>query len=344
MANQKRIWWGVQAVGIKPDGNTNAYTVIHGVQSVGLTTSVDIRRIFQLGQSDTYENVEEIPDVEVTVEKVFDGYPIVFHLSTQGASSASLIGRSNQRSIMALSLFDDELDSASGTPLATVEMSGLYLSSWGFEATTDGDITESTTLVGNNKIWKAGGQTSYGDAFDGTLFDNTDVPLAISGSGGVQQRENIVFEGSDLTAMTILPTDIKGISSSGTNDQTGGFHDVPVQRISISADLGRESILELGKRSPYCRYMTLPVLVSTDVEVMNLSGDWIDVTEGGNNTSDQTIRVVLTEGTNIYLGTKNRLTSITQGGGDTGGGNSTLTYSYENANQLLITHPQNPST
>ena len=38
----------------------------------------------------------------------------------------------------------------------------------------------------------------------------------------------------------------------------------------------------------------------------------------------------------FQLGTKNKLTSITYGGGDTGGGNATYSYSYRNFNKLDI--------
>jgi len=36
----------------------------------------------------------------------------------------------------------------------------------------------------------------------------------------------------------------------------------------------------------------------------------------------------------IDLGDKNKITSITYGGGDTGGGNATYSYSYRNFNKL----------
>lgn len=338
---QNRIWWGISALGFKEVGDTGAYTVAHGVQSIGTTTKIDIRKIYEMGQSDIYENYEELPEVQVNSEKVFDGYPILYHLATPVATSASLLGRSTGQSIAAIAVFPETHDSASGTPLAILEMSGLFVQSWGAEFPVDGDCKETVTFIGNNKVWKNGSSSSYGTAFNGTLFDNLDVP---PGSGGVQQRENVVFDGVSTSVITVIPTDIPGVSSSGTNFATAGIRGAHVQKISVNADFGREAIKELGQRNPYCRYMTLPVEVKTDIEIIALSGDMISISETAtSNTTNQTIRVVLSEGLNCYLGTKNRLNNVQYGGGDTGGGNATITYSYTNSNFLTVTHPADPA-
>ena len=39
----------------------------------------------------------------------------------------------------------------------------------------------------------------------------------------------------------------------------------------------------------------------------------------------------------VDVGAKNKLTSVTWGGGDTGGANATITYSYRNFNDLTVT-------
>lgn len=341
---QNRVWWGVSALGIKANGSSGGYTTVHGLQSLGTTTKIDIRKIFEIGQSEIYENVEELPDVEMTAEKVFDGYPILYHLATPSATSSSLLGRSNDKCIAAIAVYGDTQDSASGTALAVLEMSGLFINSWNAEFTVDGDAKESCSFVGNNRLWKVGGTSAYGTAFNGTLFDNTDTPLAITGSGGVQQRENVIWDGASTSVITVLPLDIPGISSSGTNNLTNGIRGAHVQKITVSADFGREAMKELGQKGPYHRYMNLPVEVKTDIEIMALSGDMITVSESAaSNTSDRTMRVVLTEGLNVYLGTKNRLNNVTYGGTDAGGGNATITYSYTNANSLTVTHPRDPA-
>ena len=67
MANN-RIFYAVQQVGLKPDGgyyHADAFRALHGVQSVGMTTNFNLSQVFELGQISIYENIEDIPDVEV---------------------------------------------------------------------------------------------------------------------------------------------------------------------------------------------------------------------------------------------------------------------------------------
>lgn len=344
MASQKRVHWAVEAVGLKKEGSTGAYTSIHGLQSVGITTTFNLEPLFELGQAAIYENIEDIPDVEVTLEKVLDGYPLMYHLATQGYPSNTLLGRSNQRSILAMSIFNDTNDSSSGTPLATLECSGLYTSSLSYTFPADGNFTESLTLIGNEKQWNPGGSGMFGSNFyTGTLFDNTDIPLS-----GVQRRKHFIWSGQ--SNISLLPTQIPGVSSSGTNNRgADGQYQVHAQNISFSADFGREKIVELGRYAPYHRYMNLPVDVTTEIEIIALSGDLISATEAGtqgnnNNLVNEHIKVCINDGLIIDTGTKNKLSNISYGGGEAGGGNATITYSYVSQNEFTVTHPQDPVT
>ena len=308
MAN-KRIFFGCYAVGIAPDGSTT-YTVIHGLQTVGITTSFNLEQVFEIGQINIYQNIENVPDIEVTTEKVIDGFPPVYILATRQGTDATLIGRQNAKCAIALSIFGDTSSSASGTPITEVDISGLFVSNVAYNFVTDGNFTESVTLVGNNKQWKSSGFT-----FTGTLFNNQDQPLALGPpfSGGVQRRQNLLF--TDLNG-TLLPTGsfggIPGISASGTNDKgSDGQFGAHVTRIGVSANLGREPIYELGRRGPFFRYMTLPVEVSTEVEIHSIQGDQITALEegsvpgSGTNLEDKKIQIKVQEGLFIDLGTRN---------------------------------------
>ena len=337
MATNKRVFWAVEAVGFAQDGTTS-YTEVHGLQSAGLTTNFNLEQVFELGQISVYEDIEGIPDVEITLEKVLDGYPLLYHLATRGASAGTLVGRSNQKCIVAMNVYPDTYNSASGTPLCEFVASGLYLSSVNYTFPVDGNCTESVTLVGNNFEVKT---SSF--VFTPT-YDNSDQPQAITGSGGVQRRENIVFDGSnDATQITILPQDIYGITTSGTNEKdANNQYGAHIQSITISADLGRDPINELGRKAPYHRYVTFPVEVTCDIEVMMTDRAFINVAEESDNLTARTIRVVAEDGTNISLGDSNKLTSVSYGGGDAGGDNATVTYSYRTFNTLDITHPADP--
>jgi hypothetical protein len=350
MPANNRIFWAIEAVGLAKLGSST-YTAIHGLQSCGMTTSFNLEQVFELGQIEVYENIEGIPEVELTLEKVLDGYPLIYHLATRGYPSNDLVGRSNQRCSAALSIFGDTQNAASGTPIAQTTLSGLYVSSLGYTFPVDGNCTESVTLVGNNQTWKLAAYDFTGG------FTNADQPLALtSGLGGVQRRENVLFvpnnsdvtrdaNGSVITTVaTILPSEIEGISTSGTNNRdSAGQYGCHVQSISVSTDLGREQILELGRLGPYFRYATFPVEVTCDIEIIALKGPvGISAYEESGSLSDKSIRVATTDSTFINLGTKNKLSNVTFGGGDAGGGNATTTYSYVTYNSLVITHPQDP--
>lgn len=353
---QQRVWWAVEAVGFAPLGS-QTYVAAHGVQNVGVTTAFNLDPVFELGQSAIYENLENIPDVEVQMEKVLDGYPLLYHLATRDAPSASLFGRANQRCSVALSIFPDTNDSASGVVTGQVDFSGLYVSSVSYQFPADGRFTEQVTLVGNNKLWKAPAQATFSGG-----FDNQDQPLALTyDSGGIQRRQHMLFDFAGITTTdvngqlvatkaakcTILPPDVAGISPSGTNNKHAGTDNYicSIQNINTSVDLGREALFELGHYAPFYRYMTVPVQVSTDIEILGRSGDWVSATEQGifsnfRNTRQATIKLATRDGLFIDLGTKNRISNLTIGGGDTGGGNMTITYSFATQNDFTVTHDQ----
>ena len=135
------------------------------------------------------------------------------------------------------------------------------------------------------------------------------------------------MEGSTLPAVvkSQMGTDPVGIG--------GSYH---IQSVSISADFGQEQIQELGRFGPYTRYATFPIEVTCEFEVMATSGDLINVSGIGTNLSNNAITIKDTAGTIITMGTKNKLTSVSYSGGDTGGGNATVTYSFSNFNDLLV--------
>ena len=347
-----RIWWAAKAVGIAKNGAI-AFTPIHGAQTVGVTTNYNIDPIFELGQSSPYQQVEDIPNVEITTEKVLDGYPLIYHLATRGYAANTLISRSNQKCTIAMPIYGEVQDSASGTAIVEMQASGMFVSNLQYKFPVEGNFSESVSFVGNNKIWKISG-------FNMTYtFDNADTPLSYtSGTGGVQRRQHMVFDPTTNTldannqvadsACTILPPDVAGISSSGTNNRKadGNFR-ASVQNISVSADLNRTALYELGHKGAYFRPAGFPVQVTCDIEINAKSGDMVDCFENGTgaagtNLTNRSIKLKTLEGTFIDLGTKNKLTNITFGGGNAGNGIDTITYSFITQNDFIVTHPMDP--
>lgn len=369
MAANKRLYYAIKQVGLKPAGD-NAYTPIYGLQDASIGTNFNLSQIFEMGQLAIYQQIEELPDVEVSMNKVFDGRPLIWHLATKDATSPTLAGRSNSRASMAMSLFSDTADSAAGAPETVIECSGLYPQNISYNFGVDGAFTESVSFIGNDKISSADNKilntaaiarrdalTSL-NGVTGVFTTNADKPVAI------ERRENLNFD-TTVTSLdingtvadkdcTILPYDVDGITPSGTNPVVAGQRVAHIQSINISTDLGREALNELGRRAPYHRYATFPVEVTCAIEALSLSGDNISATEDGiyttgtactdlgGNLKDRTIRLATDCGVRIYLGTQNRLSSVDFGGGSTDGGNDTNTYNFTNFNELTVMAQYDP--
>lgn len=352
MAN-KRIFYAVYAVGIAKESSTS-YIEIHGLQTVSLTTTFNLDRVSEIGQLEIYQNIENVPDVELTLEKVIDGYPPIYILATRGRTNTSLQGRQNPKCEVAMSIFDETYHSAASgvNPLSEVTLSGMFVSSLTYTFPVDGNFTESVTLVGANKTWR-----TSNFVFKGSSSFNVDTPLAYtSGVGGVQRRQNLVFTSQGATSLTgtnytILPggtQGIPGISSSGTNDKTADVFGAHVQNITVSTNLGRTPIFELGRRIYYHRYVEFPTEVTCEIQVLDIEGDKVGATEAGilgngENVNDKQIKIVVQEGLVLDLGSKNKLQSVSWTGAGADGGNATTTYSYRNFNSLAVSHPQDPN-
>lgn len=116
-----------------------------------------------------------------------------------------------------------------------------------------------------------------------------------------------------------------------------------IQSITITADIGRDDIFELGSKRPFTKFVTFPVEVTTAIEVITSQGDLVDATSeidcGPDNTqSNSTIIIRTCDGLQVDVGDANALTSIDTGGGEAGGGNMTVTYNYSTFNVLNVSH------
>lgn len=339
-------------VDVTPTGTRGQpiWEVARGAQSVGMTTTFNFEQVFELGQLEVYEYIESEPEIEVTVEKVIDGTKPLWFMATQRGTSALTDRTADYRTDVAISIYPDTQTRASGNPISMVLGSGMYISSITYTFPVDGNFTESITLVGNDKIWADyEGVTGAADPLpgegqlpadqtpvgwpDGTQFQTLEDAQIIG--SGVQRRESLD------TVNTLLPTQIPGVSAGGS---MAGIVE-HIQNITISTDLGREDIFELGKKRPFTKFVTFPIEVTCSIEVVTSQGDFVDATAfddddctRSTNTVNEEIVIYLCEGTVINLGQKNRLQSIDMTGGEAGGGNMTITYNYSNFNDLTISH------
>jgi hypothetical protein len=359
MANT-RVYYATQAVALTPrdPGNQNPGTkqFPKGLQSVGVTTNFNLEQVFQLGQLEIYDNVENVPDVEVSLQKISDGSKFLYPICVEGTGTAlkeDIGAVSTNRCEVELSIYKDtSTDAFDGQDLVnaygTVTCSGMYLSSVAYTIPVEGFITEDVTLVGNSKIYS----------------NNSSAGAGVGGAGGdsgATLEPTKIGRRINLSDSSILPTGtLAGNQATGEtkgsiaiNTRTDGKGDRPyLQNINVSMDLGREAVFELGKFAPYARYATFPIEVSSEFEVLAESHDQVQARDFDDvnacstteikNLDDREIKIILcgkvpaTDTYTIDLGSKNKLTSVNFSGGDTGGGNATITYSYQTFNKFTV--------
>lgn len=333
-----RVYWPVQSVGIAAFATPSTILTVRGCQNVGLSGRISVTFVQEMGNLPTYSSFEELPEVEMTLEKALDGYCPIYLLATQSAPTADLAGRSNQRCHAYMSIHADTNSRASGNQVAQVFCSGMYASSVGYDFMVNGMFKESVSLVGNNVIWTTGSYT-----YNGHTATNGVSSLVPSYTGGVSRRQMF-----NMPACT-FPLEIPGISSSGTNDvvtiESASQFAVSFQSIKTSVSLGRTAKLELGHKQPFFRFVEFPVDVSTSFDFLCKQGTLVNFTEtgtlaNGENTTTQTILLKTLDGLTVDLGTRNRLVSDNQSGGAAGakGSDVELSFSYTNQNDFTIKH------
>lgn len=346
---QTRIYYVNAGLYVKPDATSDAYSFVHGVQSVSDNADIATQDISEFGQVSPYEIVEDTPTVTIDIERVLDGYSPFYLMATEGASAASLTGRQDQKCVVMMGIYDSSVDYVSGPPTRVVEYSGFQPASVSYEFNVDGPFTETVSMQGNYREWAAGNAPKYGTIPTDPTATGTDEPLALTNcSGGVQFKENLLFAGD---YPTLLPTNIPGVSASGTVTlNSAGCPTVPVQRISVSVDLNREEVRQLGCRGVYARYAQFPVDVTTEIEILSQSGDGVNISELGEfdgcdygNALPERIRVATDSGFVLDLGSRNKLNNISHSFGSTDGGNSTATFTYIGKSVMSCYHPYDPS-
>ena len=354
MPDNKRLYYAAYGVGIAKNtsagtvGYTTGWIPVSGLQSVGIDTTFNLDTVFQLGELELFDQPENLPSVECTMEQVLCGATLLSSLGTQGATTGTLVGRfSNEQCNIAVGFWQDTV-SVMGTgtgyaalPSGTCIMSGMYVNSINFNMPVDGNFTHSVTFVGNNKLWVL--NTGVGTTSPTGFFNPNNFGANVD-STGVRRRYNWNPTGSILPRSLVGVRPIAAIgnlpaSGQSATGEDGGY--LPrIQSIQISTDFGRPEIFQLGRRAPYARYIDFPVEVTTTFEIINRAGDRVSAIESTANLTDEPIIIGLNDGTLFDMGLKNKLTSVSDTGGDTGGGNRTTTFTYTTYNTLYIRDPK----
>ena len=345
MASNKRIFYaceGFQLSPVKVEGATttraNDFRTPRGVQSVGMTTNFNLEKVFQLGQLALYENIEGNPEIEITVNKVLDGTKPLFFSCLAGAwnvNTLSIVQGQNNKVDMKFFIFPETNNLGSGVPQAVMTCSGMYANSFTYTFPTDGNATEDVTLVGNDKTWTTNGPST-------SLYSTN-----TSGDGEIAKTIVRRWKFDTSTSGSVFPT------GSGAMRMVDGSGAPPLQSVNVSFDFGREPIYTLGSYDPYLRTVTFPVEISTEIETIATDGDYLNINELTYGCIDTTASLQLrpknkpikfvvcgtgaSDKLTIDLGSRNKLSSVAYGGGEAGGGNLTITYSFVTDNTFTMT-------
>ena len=301
----RRIFYASHAVSVEG-------TTIQGAQSVSVNTNFNLEQVFQLGQLSIYDNVSTDPDVEITITKALDGYPLIWSLATNSGpfGTGGIFSNANDQCEIILAVGDDAVGVAPNTSF--IQMTGCYVTNVSYTIPVDGNMTEEVQFIGSHKaVTGAGAVTAPGNASPDTK---------------ILRRQH-------LMANSLLPAAVAGQN---------------ISNISISASLNREKMFTLGQMSPFHRFVNFPleVTISFDVIATGTDGIAMDVINTrcvGRTANEEEIRIELcSEGVGaaraykFYLGNKCKMQSVNYSGGDTSGGNVTLTYTYTTFNDLWI--------
>lgn len=270
----------------------------NGFQSISINASVDFEQVFELGCLDIYENLEGIPSAEVTAERALPESG-----STQWVSLSAAATSSTQSA--SLYVMDDSLLGGTHSPSGVIQASQGYVSSYSVNMPVDGFATDTLTIVCDTLKWE---RTAGGT-------------ICVPGAAGNTSNNRVKYRNDYSSSETL---------------------DLGIQNVSFSVDIGREDLFELGKKSPFFRAATYPIEVTADFEVLANSTTARFSPAGSSATKltferDQTSNVtsdVAVAFNGYNMGSGCRLVGTNYAGGDAGGGNATITFSYLGYNYL----------
>lgn len=285
--------------GVKVAGVT-----VTGAQSVSVNTNFELEQVFQLGRLAIYDNIQNDPDIEVTISKILDGGNTIYNLATVGGGT--LIDNANKQATVVLGIGEDTNDALSTT--SAVTMTGMYLSSVNYTLPVDGFFTEEVSFLGSSK----------------TVAGSVTAPAGNSTPNIAARRQN-------LSSTTVYPSHVsdKNISNITVSADLGR---------EKMYKLGQFSPFHRFVNFP------LEITVSFDVignegdgvEAQEVSGECT-----GREYTFESIKLEICDNDGnidytIDLKDKCVLSSVSYSGGDATGGNVTITYTYITYNDLDI--------
>ena len=338
-----RVYYACHAVAVQNPDSGGAITAVPGVQSVSMDTNFDLESVFQLGRLAAYDSRPVDPSVEITMSKLLDGHPTIYNLF-DGSNLAAATSTKRDVYLMVGSDKQDILNQNDPGPGGvgigpvhnanpTIKMTGCNLTGVTFTFGSDGNFSEDITITAASKQ---------------IVATTIAAPAANPKGGGVLSRQNFLKNA--------------GVSGSQLPKAVQGKK---ISQITISADTGgAESFFELGNYLPFLKQAQLPIDVTIAFDVIADNHDGIGVTPTtqsgcsaplGASQTPELITLYLCNASgavayefnfndrvsptsSVYNVPKAKLTSVSYSGGDTGGGNVTITYTYTAANLLRVVY------
>lgn len=305
------------------------------IQSVGVSTSLDYEQLFELGRLQIFNNIEGIPSVEITVERALAVYnsnapntpadiDAVYASGTLwNMAGGSVTAAGGKRFNLMMEVSDDVTLSREKFVYCT----GLYMNNYTLNFNLEGASTESATFVGNHIDW------------NGTSTDLTAKSVALTQLDSLTTKHRIApFSGNaDVTGADNAQQGGASIIDRSTFTSASGIGLTRLQSVTFSVSMDREDLLALGSKTPYYKAANFPVETTLEIEYyadkddngvdieQNKIDAGCDVGSTINNADVKAGNRTFTFGTMNWTGTS-------YSGGDAGGGNATITYSYQGFN------------
>lgn len=269
---------------------------VRGAQSVGMNTTFDLEPVFQLGQLKQIDTVTLAPQVEITVSRALENGSTILNGDFEGIFEPA-------ENTICVSVGDDT------SPLLQSPSSHIYCTGAGVTGVTynfpvDGIFTEEVSYLAYAK--QAGGCAVTAEEIEDD--DGQIVATRQYYQGGAP---SIVTSAGNLTNVT------------------------------ISTSPGREFMYKLGEYKAFHSYVNTPAEVTVEFEVTATSTDnigWVEAQAcaGPTGAAFTSQDISLSICGSSFSMEKCKLSNITYGGGDTGGGNATINFTYTTFNSLTI--------
>lgn len=273
---------------------------VEGVQNLTLNTQQEYLTVDNFGSYDAF-HVADHPKISINLTRVISNGGTALY---SGALKDNI---NNHTNYICLFIGDDTKPHISGaTAPKNIYLENVSINSVGYSLSVDGNLTEQIGFIGFHR-------------------ENNGCPTGIEAFNDLANGGNVMRR--------------QHYQSGLINDQLISF--------DVSVDFGIEDVKEFGKNftdqsvGPY-RYARTPITVSTRVEAYidnDFGGYEVNPTgsacQGVDIGQSRVLSIALCNGQTLSLGT-GVVTDVEYGGGDTGGGNATVTYSYESLNTFDI--------